>query len=80
MEHPVNPRWCHRRTRFLGSWPEGVEAGAGAVEGVVVAEEVEGGATAGAAEEAAAAAAAEEEEEEDEEGGGGAITGANTVV
>lgn len=69
----MNPRWCHRRTRFFGSWPEGVEAGAGAVEGVVA--EAEGGATAGAAEEDAAAA----EEEEDEEGGG-AITGANTVV
>lgn len=73
----MNPRWCHRRTRFFGSWPEGVEAGARAVEGVVVAE-AEGGATAGAAEEDAAAAA--EEEEEDEEGDGGAITGANTVV
>jgi len=76
VEHPVNPRWCHRRTRFFGSWPEGVEAGAGAVEGVVVAEEAEGGTSAGAAEEAAVA----EEEEEDEEGGGGAIIGANTVV
>lgn len=75
----MNPRWCHRRTRFFGSWPEGVEAGAGAVEGVVVAE-AEGGATAGAAEEDAAAAEEKEEEEDDDEGGGGAITGANTVV